>query len=61
MHVSNLHATSFITPFGSFCYVSTPFGLKNTDGTFQRCMQECFESQIGHNLEAYIDDVVVKS
>ena len=27
-------ATSFITPFGSFCYVTMPFGLKNAVATY---------------------------
>jgi hypothetical protein len=30
MKESDQHTTSFITPFGSFCYVSMPFGLKNS-------------------------------
>ena len=34
MKESDQLATSFITPFGSFCYVSMPFGLKNTRATY---------------------------
>jgi hypothetical protein len=29
------HATSFISPFVSFCYISMPFGLKNVRTTYQ--------------------------
>ena len=53
--------TSFITPFGSFCYVTVPLGLKNTGATYQQCMLKCFRDLIGRTIEAYIDDVVVKS
>ena len=38
-----------------------PFSLKNVGATYQRCIQNCLQPQIGGNLEAYIDDVVVKS
>ena len=38
--------TSFITPYGSYCYVTMPFGLKNVGTTNQRCMQQCFVNQI---------------
>ena len=61
MDPSDLLATSFITPFGAFCYTSMLFGLQNTEATFQRCMQKCFREQIGRNLEVYVDNIVVKS
>nr|AAP54912.2 retrotransposon protein, putative, Ty3-gypsy subclass [Oryza sativa Japonica Group] len=53
--------TSFITPFGAYCYVTMPFGLKNAGATYQRMIQRCFSTQIGRNVEAYVDDVVVKT
>jgi hypothetical protein len=52
--------TSFITPFGAFCYTILPFGLKSVGATYQGGIQWCLHSQLGHNAEAYIDDVVVK-
>ena len=54
-------ATSFITPFGSFCYVTMLFGLKNTGATYQHCMLKCFGDLIGRTIEAYVDDIMVKS
>ena len=54
-------ATSFITPFGSFCYVTMPFGLKNAGAMYQRCMLKYFGDLIGRTVEAYVDDNVVKS
>ena len=53
--------TSFITPYGAFCYVVMPFGLKNAGATYQRCIQNCLRSQIGRNVHAYVDDIVIKS
>ena len=37
------------------------FGLKNVGATYQKAIQRCLQGQIGHNAEAYIDDVVVKT
>ena len=61
MKESYLLVTSFITPFGSFCCVTMPFGLKNAGATYQRCMLKCFRGLIGRTIEAYVDDIVVKS
>ena len=36
-------------------------GLKNVGSTYQRMMIKMFESQLGKNIEVYIDDMVVKS
>ena len=61
MKESDQLVTSFITLFGSFCYVMMPFGLKNTGATYQRCMLKCFGDLIGRTVEAYVDDIGVKS
>jgi hypothetical protein len=50
----------FITPFGIFCYTKMSFCLKNGGATYQKGIQIILETQIGQNVEAYIDDVVVK-
>jgi hypothetical protein len=46
MKESNQLATSFITLFGTYCYLTMSFGLKNAGATYQRCMQRCFADQI---------------
>jgi hypothetical protein len=53
--------TTFITPLGCFCYVKMLFILKNIGATYQWCMQFYFKGRIGHNLEVYVDDIIVKS
>lgn len=35
MNESDQEKTSFITPFDTFCYITMPFGLKNTGATYQ--------------------------
>ena len=37
------------------------FSHKNAGATYQRAIQMCLDQQIGRNVEAYIDDVVVKT
>src|SRR6266508_92348 len=52
---------SFITPFGAYCYITMLFGLKNAGATYQRAIQRCLHDQLDRNVEAYIDDIVIKS
>ena len=47
MKESDQLTTSFITPFGSFCYITMLFGLKNVGATYQHCMLKCFGDLIG--------------
>ena len=55
MKESDQLTTSFITPFGSFCYVTMPFGLKNVGATYQRYMLKCFADLIGQTVKAYLE------
>ena len=58
---SDQAATAFITPYGPFCFNTMPFRLKNAGATYQRMIQTCLETQIGKIVEAYVDDVVIKT
>ena len=61
MKESDRLATSFITPYGTYCYITMPFGLKNAGATYQRTMQKCLQNQLGRNVHAYVDDIAVMS
>jgi hypothetical protein len=37
------------------------FGLKNVGATYQHAIQMCFAEQLHQNIEAYMDDVVIKT
>jgi hypothetical protein len=53
--------TSFITPFGTYCFIRMPEGLKNARSTFSRLTKTVLESQVGRNIFTYVDDIVVAS
>jgi hypothetical protein len=53
--------TSFNTPFGTFCFVRMPEGLKNAGCTFSRMIAIVLHPQLRRNILAYVDDIVVKS
>ena len=52
---------AFITPTGMYCYNMMPFGMKNARATYQCMMSRIFEPLLGRTMEAYIDDMLVKS
>ena len=53
--------TAFVAPIGKYHYKVMSFSLKNAKSTYQRMMTRMFESQLGKNIEIYINDMVVKS
>jgi hypothetical protein len=53
--------TSFITPFGTYCYLRMPEGLKNVGPTFRRMTKTIPKEQMEINVFADVDDIVVVS
>ena len=44
-----------------FEWLVMPFNLKNAGATYQRAKNAIFHDMLGHHMETYIDDIVVKS
>lgn len=53
--------TLFITPCGTYYFIRMPFKLKSVRSTFARAVQIGFETQLHRDIEAYMDDIVVKT
>ena len=60
MHPPDVEKTSFITEKSLYCYKVMPFGLKNTNATYQRLVSKMFKELIRDTMEVYIDDMLVK-
>ncbi|GJR91309.1 reverse transcriptase domain-containing protein [Tanacetum coccineum] len=61
MAESDKEKKAFHTSQGVYCYTKMPFGLKNAGATYQRLVDKAFDSQVGQNIEVYVDDLVIKS
>ena len=61
MYEPNEEHTSFITDKGLYSYKAIPFGLKNEEATYQRLVNGMFKDLIRKSMEAYMDDMLVKS
>ena len=61
--IDDISKTTFRCPssLGTFEWLVMPFGLKNTGATYQRARTAIFHDMLGHHMEMYIDDIVVKS
>jgi hypothetical protein len=51
--------TSFITPFGTYCYLRIPEGLKNDGPIFYKMTKAILREQMERYVSAYVDDIVV--
>ncbi|GKA84418.1 hypothetical protein Tco_0806013 [Tanacetum coccineum] len=61
MAESDEEKMTFHTSQGVYCYTKMPFSLKNAGATYQRLVDKDFDSQVGRNIEVYVDDLVIKS
>ena len=61
MAPEDMEKTSFITPWGTYCYKVMPFGLKNAGATYQRATTTLLHDLIHKEVEVYVDDMIVKS
>ena len=61
MAPEDMEKTSFITPWGTYCYRVMPFGLKNAGVTYQRVATIFLHDLIHKEIEVYVDDMIVKS
>ena len=52
---------AFITHRAVYAHKMMSFSLINVGATYQRTMNVVFESQMGRNMESYIDDMIEKS
>ena len=61
MDPEDMEKTSFITPYGTYCYKVMPFSLKNAGATYQRVATTLLHDLIHKEVEVYVDDMIVKS
>ena len=61
MHPPDVEKSTFITPHSLYYYDVMPFGLKNVGATYQILVTKIFQPLLGNAVEAYIDNMLVKS
>ncbi|XP_074350084.1 uncharacterized protein LOC141689632 [Apium graveolens] len=61
MNPEDIVKTAFITYRTVYAFVMIPFRLINIGATYQKMMNTIFKSQLGRNMESYVDDMISKS
>jgi hypothetical protein len=61
LHTEDEEKTSFITSFGTYCYLRMSEGLRNAGPTFCRMTKAALKDQVNRNVLSYVDDIVVVS
>lgn len=44
-----------------YCYKVMSFDMKNIGATYRHLINKTFKNQISHNMEIYVNDMLVKS
>lgn len=57
LHPDSCKLTTFITPFGRYCFKRLPFGITSAPEIFQRKMMETLQGLEG--AEVFMDDILV--
>nr|XP_034909787.1 uncharacterized protein LOC118045297 [Populus alba] len=61
MAIEDRAKTTFVTPWGTYCYKVMPFSLKKAGATYQRAMVTLFHDMMHKEIEVYVDDMIAKS
>ncbi|XP_070013584.1 uncharacterized protein [Nicotiana sylvestris] len=60
MDEEDAEKTTFIPPWGVYCYNMMTFGLKNAGATYMRAMTTIFHDMIHKEIDVYVDDIIIK-
>ena len=61
MALEDMEKTSFIIEWGTYCYRVMLFGLKNAGATYNKATTTLFHDMMHKDVEAYVNDMIVKS
>ncbi|GAA0156714.1 hypothetical protein LIER_14140 [Lithospermum erythrorhizon] len=61
MAEEDMEKNSFVTEYGIYFWKVLAFGLENVGTTYHRIVNKVFSTQIGRNMDIYVDDMLIKS